>query len=1117
MPKGKIFFDDENPFWYKDATIYQLHVRAFFDRNDDGMGDFRGLIAKLDYLENLGISAIWLLPFYPSPLKDDGYDIANYYNINSDYGTLRDFREFLREAHRRGIKVITELVLNHTSDQHEWFQRSRTAKAGSVWRDFYVWSDTPERYKDARIIFLDFEPSNWTWDPVAKAYYWHRFYAHQPDLNFDNPHVQKAMIRTLDFWLEMGVDGLRLDAVPYLYEREGTNCENLPETHQFLKNLRSHVDKKFRNRMLLAEANQWPEDAAAYFGKGDECHMAFHFPVMPRIFMAIQMEDRFPIIDILGQTPDIPFMCQWAMFLRNHDELTLEMVTDEERDYMYRVYAMDPQARINLGIRRRLAPLIRNNRRRIELMNILLFSLPGTPIIYYGDEIGMGDNYYLGDRNGVRTPMQWSSDRNAGFSKANPQKLYLPVIIDPEYHYEALNVENEEMNTSSLLWWMRRVIAMRKRLLAFGRGSIRFIPSDNSKVLSFIREYQDERVLVVVNLSRFSQVAALELSDYAGFVPEEAFSQNRFPAIKESPYILTLGFYDYFWFVLKRQEEPLRIGDFFTVIPELSVDGSWERVFEGKTKETLEKDVLPLYISESRWFAGKARRLQKIQIREHIPVGRNSSETQILFLEAGYTEGVSETYLLPVSFCTDDQARRIMEEKPFEIISRIKTKSGEGLLYDSIYNNDFQRELLALISKRKVLKGGSGEIVGHQGKQFKRILGGKELPLASQLLKVEQSNTSFIYDNTFFLKLFRRLDRGVNPDIEIARFLTESARFPHAPPFAGLIEYRSPGNALPVTIGHLQGFVQNQGDAWQFSLDHVSHFYERVLSKKSEIPEIPLLESSLFGLSVSDVTPLLQELIGRFYLEMISLLGKRTGEMHLALIYNARDQGFSPEAFSLLYQRSIYQSMRNRTVRNMQLLQENLKKIPETVTDEANVLINRKQEIFSVFEAILATKISAMRARFHGDYHLGQVLFTGNDFVIIDFEGEPARPLSERRLKKSPLRDTAGMMRSFHYAVYHVLLKSASVRLEDVTFLEPWANIWCECVSSIFFNSYFQTVKDTPFIPKEYSEMETLLRCFLLEKAIYELGYELNNRPEWAGIPVKGILYILDTMRRGGQ
>ncbi len=539
-----------DPLWYKDAIVYEVPVRAFQDSSGDGIGDFRGLTSRLDYLADLGVTAIWLLPFYPSPLRDDGYDIADYGSIHPDFGTMRDVRTFIREAHRRELRVITELVFNHTSDQHPWFKRARKAPPGSPERDWYVWSDTPERYRDARIIFKDFEPSNWSWDAVAGAYFWHRFYSHQPDLNFDQPRVREALLKATDFWLEAGVDGLRLDAIPYLYERDGTNCENLPETHAFLKTLRRHVDERFADRMLLAEANQWPEDSVAYFGDGDECHMAFHFPLMPRMFMALRMEDRFPILDILDQTPDLPESGQWALFLRNHDELTLEMVTDEERDYMYRVYAADPQARINLGIRRRLAPLLGNNRRRIELLNGLLFSLPGTPVIYYGDEIGMGDNVYVGDRNGVRTPMQWSSDRNAGFSSANRQRLYLPVVTDPEYHYEAVNVEAQQANPQSLLWWMKRVIALRKKHPAFGRGSLQFLHPDNRRILAFIREHEDETILVVANLSRYAQWTELPLGRYEGRIPVELFGSVEFPRIGREPYMVSLGPHSFLWFRL---------------------------------------------------------------------------------------------------------------------------------------------------------------------------------------------------------------------------------------------------------------------------------------------------------------------------------------------------------------------------------------------------------------------------------------------------------------------------------------------------------------------------------------------------------------------------------------
>src|SRR6476660_7160210 len=543
---------DNKLHWYKDAVIYELHIKAFYDSNDDGIGDFNGLMEKLDYLEDLGVTTIWLLPFYPSPLKDDGYDIADYYSINSAYGNITEFQKLLEEAHRRNLKVITELVVNHTSDQHQWFQRARTSPKGSDERNYYVWSDDPSKYKDVRIIFQDFESSNWTWDEVAQQYYWHRFFHHQPDLNYDNPKVQDEVFKIIDFWCNMGVDGFRLDAIPYLFEREGTNGENLPETHIFLKKLRKHIDEKYPGVAFLAEANMWPEDSASYFGNGDECHMNYHFPVMPRMFMALQQEDRYPITDIFDQTPAIPETCQWAIFLRNHDELTLEMVTDEERDFMYKVYAKDPKAKINLGIRHRLAPLMENNRNKIELMNSLLLSLPGTPVIYYGDEIGMGDNFYLGDRDGVRTPMQWSPDRNAGFSAANPHSLYLPVIIDPEYNYEAVNVELQRRNTSSLFWYMKRIITLRKNYKAFGRGDMKFLHVDNPKILAFTRTYQNETLLVVVNLSKYSQSSEIPLYHFSGYVPVEVFSKNRFPSIKEaSPYFFTLGPHSFLWFELQ--------------------------------------------------------------------------------------------------------------------------------------------------------------------------------------------------------------------------------------------------------------------------------------------------------------------------------------------------------------------------------------------------------------------------------------------------------------------------------------------------------------------------------------------------------------------------------------
>jgi maltose alpha-D-glucosyltransferase / alpha-amylase len=1129
MAKG--LFPAGGPLWYKDAVIYEVHVRAFHDSNGDGIGDFRGLTEKLDYLQDLGVTAVWLLPFYPSPLKDDGYDISGYFDVHPDYGTLKDFKGFLKKAHGRGIRVITELVLNHTSDRHPWFQMSRKASPGSMWRDFYVWSDTPDKYAEARVIFKDFEVSNWAWDPVAKAYYWHRFYSHQPDLNFDNPRVRKMILRVLDFWLAMGVDGFRLDAVPYLIEREGTHCENLPETYAFLKELRAHVDGRFKNRMLLAEANQWPEDAVAYFGEGDLSHMAFHFPLMPRIFIALQMEDRFPIVDILEQTPKIPESCQWALFLRNHDELTLEMVTDEERDYMYRVYGRDPHTRINLGIRRRLAPLMGNNRRRIELMKFLLFSLPGTPVLYYGDEIGMGDNFYLGDRNGVRTPMQWSPDRNAGFSRANPQRLYLPVIIDPEYHYEALNVENQQRNPSSLLWWMKRIIAMRKRFTAFGRGSFQFLHPENAKVLAFLRRYDKESILVIANLSRYAQVVEMDLSKYAGYVPEEMASQNRFPIIKESPYVFTLGPYDHFWLVLRKEEETIGPGG-ERRLPEIRVPESWEKVLEGEGRRRLEEDVFPGYLRNCRWFGGKGRKIRGVTLLDRVPMEREPNAPHVLFLLVRYTEGAQEMYLLPVSFALTRKAEEpseeflveglkvrldydwltiraklLMEEFPQSIIALLHVGGDEGVLFDASFDGHFRDRILSIIARKGRLRGDGGEIIGHPGRFF-RELGKGEVPVNSQVAKAEQSNTSIVYEDRYYLKLFRNLKEGPHPDREIVQALTEKVRVPFIPPYAGVIEYRRPG-AEAVTIGLLQGYVHSQGDSWSYTLDSVGRYFEQVLSRVKETGEKPPVLPPLVNMETVSLPLLFAELLEGHYLEMARLLGRRTGEMHLALSSLTGGPDFAPEPFSMLYQRSIYQSMRAMARQVFELLRRNMKALPKEVNERAEKVLSLEPGILDQLKAILRQKFSAMKIRIHGDYHLGQALFTGKDFVIIDFEGEPARSLSERRIKRSPLRDVAGMIRSFHYAAFFELLREGSIRREDIPVLDPWANLWYQCVSGVFLNSYLDTTRGAPFLSEDKGELEIMLKVFLLEKAVYELGYELNNRPEWAVIPLRGIIDLV--------
>ena len=697
--------------WYKDAVVYEVPVRGFQDSNADGIGDLPGLTERLDYLQDLGVTAVWLLPFYPSPLRDDGYDITDYRGIHPAYGTMRDFRRFLREAHRRRLRVITEVVLNHTSDEHLWFQQARRAPAGSPERNWYVWNDTPDRYAEARVIFGDTETSNWSWDPTAKAYYWHRFFSHQPDLNYENPAVRNAMRGVIDFWLEMGVDGLRLDAVPYLHEREGTACENLPETHATLKRLRAHLDRRFPDRMFLAEANQWPEDAVEYFGAGDECHMAFHFPLMPRLFMGLRMESRFPIIDIFEQTPPLPEAAQWGLFLRNHDELTLEMVTDEERDYMYRNYARDRRARLNLGIRRRLAPLLGNDRRQIELVNALLLSLPGTPFLYYGDEIGMGDNIYLGDRNGVRTPMQWSSDRNAGFSDANPQRLYLPVIIDPEYHYETINVEAQARNSNSLLWWNRNMLALRRRHPVFGRGTIEFLQPDNERVLAYLRRSPEETVLVVANLSRHSQYAELDLSEFSGARPLELFGQVDFPEIADRPYLLTLGPHGYLWFRLS-SAPPAAEALALAGVARIALPGSSETAFHDPLRHDLES-ALTRFLPTRPWFGNPGRALRGVIIQDVIPLLRTLPDTYLTLLEADYLQGEPDYFFVPLSFAFGAHADDIRRRQPNLVVAEVAEEDVQGIAFDAAGWPPFVSTFVGMIRRRRSQSGEEGALTFH--------------------------------------------------------------------------------------------------------------------------------------------------------------------------------------------------------------------------------------------------------------------------------------------------------------------------------------------------------------------------------------------------------------------
>jgi len=1115
----------DDPLWFKNAVIYEVPVRAFADSNGDGIGDFRGLTEKLDYLQDLGVTALWLLPFFPSPLRDDGYDIADYTSVNPIYGTLEDFKEFLEAAHQRGIRVIIELIINHTSDQHPWFQRSRKAEKGSNERDFYVWNDTPEKYQEARIIFQDFETSNWAWDPVAKAYYWHRFYSHQPDLNYDNPAVGKAVFDVLDFWLELGVDGLRMDAVPYLYEREGTNCENLPETHAFLKRMRSHVDAKFPNRMLLAEANQWPEDAAQYYGEGDECHMNFHFPLMPRLFMSLRMEDSFPISDILQQTPALPDNCQWALFLRNHDELTLEMVSDEDRDYMYRVYAQDPEMRHNLGIRRRLAPLLGNDRRQIELLNGLLLSLPGTPVLYYGDEIAMGDNVYVGDRNGVRTPMQWSADRNAGFSRVNPHRLYLPVVVESEYHYEAVNVEAQRANPNSLWYWMKRLIATRKRFQALGRGTFEFLHPENRKVLAYTRTYDEEHILVVANLSRFVQTVELDLSPFKGMTPVEIFGRTEFPPIQDSPYFLSVSPHSFYWFTLKLQHSPLQPTIPQSQIPTLVVNDQWQTVFSQPEFKAALESSLRDYLYTCRWFGGKSRTIQSAQITEIIPVSDTNlgsspstpTEGQIIWLHLDYIQGDPETYLLILAYAESEQALQIQAEMPQAVVARLQVQghSEVGVLFDALADKNFLTFPLNAIANHRSYKGQKGQLVATATDIFPKSVAATDLE--PSLMKGEQSNTSINYGDRFILKLFRKVEEGINPDLEIGRFLTQKKRLEHFASIAGALEYRRP-KAQAMTLGILQEFIPDTLSTWDYTLDRLRDYFEAVVVQQSDLSEAPLPKASLLDLQATKASlldlqemelPALATLTIGSYLSSAQLLGQRTAELHIALASDSDNPDFAPEAFSSFYQRSIYQSARNLTGQVMLLLKKQLKQLPPETQTLAQAVLNRQDQIMGRFQLVLNQKITALRTRCHGDYHLGQVLYTGKDFIIIDFEGEPARNLSERRMKRSPIRDVAGMLQSFNYAANMALrneIESGMITQNALPIMEQWAQYWYSWVSATFLKSYLATASVDSFLPKTKSELQVLLDAYVLEKVIYELGYELNNRPDWVEIPLQRIL-----------
>lgn len=1084
----------EDPLWYKDAIVYELHIKAFFDANNDGIGDFDGLSQKLDYLESLGVTALWLLPFYPSPLRDDGYDIADYNDVNPAYGNLRDFRRFVRAAHARGMRVITEMVINHTSDQHPWFQRARRAKRGSAWRDFYVWSDTDQKYADTRIIFTDTETSNWAWDPEAQAYYWHRFFSHQPDLNFDNPRVIKAVTDAMKFWLDSGVDGLRLDAIPYLVERDGTNNENLPETHDVVKKLRAWLDAHYGDRLLLAEANQWPEDVRPYFGDGDECHMAFHFPLMPRIYMALAQEDRLPITDILRQTPDIPETSQWAIFLRNHDELTLEMVSDRERDYLWRFYAADPRARINVGIRRRLAPLLDNDRNKIELLNSLLLSMPGTPFLYYGDELGMGDNIFLGDRDGVRTPMQWSPDRNGGFSKADPPQLFLPPIMDPVYGFQAINVEAQARNPDSLLNWMRRLLAVRKGHRAFGRGTLILLYPGNRKVLAYLRQYEGETILCVANLSRSAQPAELDLSDYRGRVPVELLGNSAFPPIGDLPYFITLPGYAFYWFRLAEEAAaPAWHEDFQKAVPELLtlvLPQGWASLVSGVGRATLVTRILPEYLLHRRWFAGKGRTIARVDLAEHVELPDPLGGWLLCIVEVQFEGGEVQRYFLPLAIAWESVADDPLVQLLPSTLCRVRKNSRVGVLYDALTDADMVRRLLGAMNEGLELAASAGGRVGFATMPAFPA-GANVETLEVRRLGNERTHTSVIVGDAMVLKAFRQLRAGRHPEVEVGRFLTEVAGYTHSPRLLGTLELRTDqGEATVLAI--VQAFVHNLGNGWTFALDHVGRYLEEAkLLVPGTVVEADHDPHALFLLSM-----------GR--------LGERTAELHGAFALADGDPAFAPEPTRPADLRGWSRTVTALARRALAGLRLARRAAGEALRGDIDQVLARRRTLLDQVQRLVPARLDAVRTRLHGDFDLGHVMIVRDDVQIFDFNGESAFSLQPRRAKGSPLRDVAGMLRSFDYVAWTALFDHTAAQPDLLEKLRPLAEAWEQRVAAIFLDRYEATIDGCPGHSADNGARRRLLRLFLLERLFSEILDEAIHRPDWLRVPVAGLLRLLD-------
>lgn len=1116
-----------DPLWYKDSIIYQVHVKSFYDSNGDGYGDFNGLIEKLDYIQDLGVDVVWLLPFYPSPLRDDGYDIADYRNVNPLYGNRDDFKRFVDEAHRRGLKVITELVINHSSDQNAWFQCARRAPKGSKKRDYYVWSDRDDVYKDARIIFLDYEKSNWTWDPVAEQYYWHRFFHHQPDLNFDNPNVLKLVLRIMRLWFNMGVDGMRLDAIPYLVERDGTNCENLPETHTILKEMRKALDEKYENKLFLAEANQWPEDVIQYFGDGDECHMAYHFPVMPRMYMAVHQEDRHPITEILRRTPEIPSNCQWAMFLRNHDELTLEMVTEEERDYMWRAYAHDPMMRINLGIRRRLSPLLEHSRKRIELLNSMLLSMPGTPIIYYGDEIGMGENIFLGDRHGVRTPMQWSGDRNGGFSKAPFNKLYSPPNMDPVTGFQAINVEAQQLDPSSLLNWMKSILKLRKQYKVFGRGSIELLYPQNRKVLAYLRSYEDETVLCVANLSRHSQSVSIDLSRFQGQTPVEMFGLTAFHPIDDKPYVLTMGGHSFYWLLLRAKHESMPITAPEKAVtktvhslltkhePPLVMTVGRPTIYEQgvsaiEFRKLLERELLPALIRRKGWLARTVDTIRSTRLIDHADLHVEGIPHTFMLVEVETPEG-HEYCFVALASATNQTGKAIIRSHPEAIIAEIHVPEGSGIIYDAFESDEFCRHLDLLFNEQSEIKFRHGKMsfARRQHGYDKLMDSGDE---TSEIIRqYGEQRTAISLSTRSLLKIYHVV-RAVNPDCEIGLYLTEKANYDHTPAIAGTVEYsasdaRADGKNL--IVGSLQERVPNQGDAFNYTVDEFRRFYERIPLQSESLSKADNAAIALSELVSRDVPKEVSELLGG-YLKDAATIGKRTAEMHKALCTEL-DPSFNSEQMSADEQSKYASRLSKRIAETVELLKARKDKLPPDTVAAAEKVIAALDALTKSANVLREGKAPLSKIRCGGNHHLGQLLATFGDFYMLNFGGEAFATPEDDKCKQSPLKDVAVMLRSFSYASFVSLYLFLHNRSEDLDKYLPWARLAHRWAAAAFIKAYLEVAEGEKFMPPSRDEFFAALVPFWIEKACNEIHYEAVSRPDWLKVPVVSLNQFIET------